>query len=241
MNKLLFQIDQTVANLYTEQKDKYAAFANESFSWKFIEKPLLEKELTKFFNPKAKILDAGCGIGRTLEFLLQMGCSPKNIVGVDINQDMLEVSKLKAPNVKHIKTDVEKINLPNNSFDLILSTHVFHYFDDKKLFNTLKNLHKLLGPSGVLFFVITHPVRTARRDLSKYFDRRWIMDHTPWRTQSPLYSRPVCDYINTTIKAGFTLESFLEPNVVIEGKKFNLKDYEKYHSCPSRIAIKAVK
>lgn len=234
-------IDNKVANLYTEQKDKYAAFANESFSWKFIEKPLLEKELSKFFNSKSKILDAGCGVGRTLEFLLQKGCSPKNIIGVDINKDMLEVSKNKAPNVKHVKADIEKIKLPEDSFDLILSTHVFHYFDDQKLFKTLINLFKLLKPNGVLFFVITHPVRTARHDLSQYFDRRWIVDHTPWGTESPLCYRPVSDYINTTIRAGFTLDSFIEPDVIIEGKKFNNQDYEKYHACPSRIAIKAVK
>ena len=100
-------------------------------------------------------------------------------------------------------------------------------------------------PTAVAFsgmsFVITHPVRTTRHNLSEYFKRDWIIDHTPWGTTAPLFLRPVCDIVNETINAGFSIKLLEEPNVPPEAKKSDLVNYLKYSCCPSRVAVVAIK
>ncbi len=126
-------------------------------------------------------------------------------------------------------------------FDLITCTHVLHYLGEEDFIKALKNFYSLLNPGGVLFFVITHPVRTTRHNLSEYFKRDWIVDHTPWNTVSPLFLRPVCDIVNETIKAGFSIKSLEEPDVPLEAKSADLTNYLKYSCCPSRVAVVAIK
>ncbi|MBI4029399.1 MAG: methyltransferase domain-containing protein [Candidatus Blackburnbacteria bacterium] len=234
-------LGNTVANLYTDQRDKYTAFANESFSWRFIERPSFDKHLLPIFGPNTRVVDAGCGVGRTLNYLLESGVQAKNIIGVDINPDMIKVSKQKAPNVRLEQMNIEELPLPERSADLIICTHVLHYLDSEQFFCALSSFYRVLDQGGILFWIITHPVRTKRKNLEKYFDREWIMDHTPWGTKSPLYFRPVCDLVNLTLNAGFELLSLDEPEIDLRGQEADPNEYEKYSACPSRLAIQAVK
>jgi ubiquinone/menaquinone biosynthesis C-methylase UbiE len=229
-----------IAKLYKDQASGYSSFANDSFSWRYLEKPLLDDVLLSVLTKKIKVLDAGCGMGRTLKYLLDKKIPKENIIGVDISDEMLVIARKNVPGVKTIKSDLTKLEI-KDKFDLITCTHVLHYLGEKDFLTTLKNFYKLLKPGGTLFFVITHPVRTTRHNLSEYFKRDWIVDHTPWGTTSPLFLRPVCDIVNETIKAGFTIKSLEEPDVSLVAKKSDLVNYLKYSCCPSRVAVVAVK
>ena len=59
-----------MTDFYKHQAKKYAKFAENSFTWKFIEKPSFEKHIGKELKNDWKVLDAGCGEGRVIEFLL---------------------------------------------------------------------------------------------------------------------------------------------------------------------------
>jgi trans-aconitate methyltransferase len=229
-----------IEKLYRDQAQQYSNFANDSFSWKYLEKPLLDKVLDSSSFKSKEILDAGCGMGRTLKYLLDKGVSKNNILGVDISEDMLKIAKKNVPVVKTLKTDLAKFNT-KNKFDLILCTHVLHYLDNEDFIKTLKNFYKLLKNKGILFFVVTHPVRTTRHNLAEYFKNDWIVDHTPWGTTSPLFIRTVADMVNETINAGFRIVSIEEPSVSLSAKKVDLVNFLKYSCCPSRVAIIAQK
>lgn len=229
-----------IAKLYKDQAIKYSNFANNSFSWHYLEKPLMDIVLSLIPTKNPKILDAGCGVGRTLKYLLNKKIPKENIIGVDISDEMLSISKRNVPQVKTIKSDLTKLKI-KNKFDLITCTHVLHYLNTVDFKKTLKIFYRLLKKRGILFFVITHPVRTARYNLTDYFKRDWVVDQTPWGTVSPLFLRPVTDIVNETIKAGFVIKSLEEPNVSLAAKKADFGNYLKYVSCPSRIAIIAEK
>lgn len=239
VKKLTFK-PTDIAQLYKDQAVKYSSFANESFSWRYLEKPLLDNLLSKIHIKTPKVLDAGCGMGRTLKYLVDKKIPKENVIGVDISSEMLTIANKNVPGVKTIKSDLTKLVIKDH-FDLIISTHVLHYLGEEDFRKTLKNFYSLLNLDGILFFVITHPVRTTRHNLSEYFKRGWIVDHTPWDTVSPLFLRPVCDVINETIKAGFSIKSLEEPNVPFEAKEADLTNYLKYSCCPSRVAVVACK
>lgn len=229
-----------IAKLYKDQAAQYSDFANGSFSWHYLEKPLIDSVLSLISNKNPKILDAGCGMGRTLKYLLDKKVSKENIIGVDISGEMLSIAKKNVPQIKTIKSDLTKLSMKDR-FDLIICTHVLHYLDEVDFSKTLSNFYGLLQNGGILFFVITHPVRTTRHNLADYFKRDWIVDHTPWSTTSPLFLRPVADIVNETIKAGFTIKSLEEPSVPLQAQKVDLDNYLKYSCCPSRVAVIAQK
>ena len=98
----------------------------------------------------AKILDIGTGTGILISYLLEK--SPKEIVAVDISENMIEVakSKYKDQNVKFVVTDI--MDFDGENFDYIFIYSAYPHFGDKeKLFN---HLSKLLNKSGKV--IIAH-------------------------------------------------------------------------------------
>jgi len=142
--------DSSIPNLYTEQRKNYEEYVFKSFSWQFIEKPLLDRELQCLASPESRILDAGCGAGRTLSYLLDRGYPASNLIGVDINKDMLEISSQKAPKTQLVRADLENLPFPPNHVDLIMCNHVLHYFDERKFAATMATFFRTLNQK-VLF------------------------------------------------------------------------------------------
>lgn len=230
-----------VARLYTHQREAYARFAPQSFGWVYIERPSLDKHLAGLLSPVAKVIDAGCGVGRTVKYLVEAGVALPNILAIDVNPDMVKVTRKTVPQVKIIQADIEYLPVSNDSQDIVLCTHVLHYFDNDKYLSTMRTFRRILKPGGVLFTIITHPIRTSKSDLSQYFKRRWIIDQTPWGTASPLFFRPTSDLVNLALEAGLTLESLDELEVHPDGKDNNPIEYQKYAVCPPRLALKLKK
>lgn len=226
-----------IDSLYTDQRDAYAKFAMYSFSWLYIEKPALDRYIAPLLLPGVKVLDAGCGVGRTILYLLERGVRLEDITGVDINPDMIEETKLRIPNATLLRADLENLELEPNSFDIVTCTHVLHYLDNAKYANAMRTFYRLLAPGGVLFTVITHPIRTARQDLSRYFERRWIIDRSPWGTEIPLYYRPTADSVNLGIEAGLSLDHLLELEIDPQGHVDQSAEYQRYSVAPTRLAL----
>ncbi len=90
-----------IAQLYKDQALKYSSFANDSFSWHYLEKPLLDKLLSSLSFKKPKVLDAGCGMGRTLKYLVDKKIPKENITGVDISSEMLVIANKNSPGGKN--------------------------------------------------------------------------------------------------------------------------------------------
>lgn len=115
-----------------------------------------------------KICIAGCGTFQT--FLIAQHLKKSIVVGVDISETSLTISKnlckeYDVNNVVFIKSHFEDII---DSFDIVLATGVFHHTRDIPAF--LNNAYKILNPGGVFRgFVYNIEGRQTIRELSNYF------------------------------------------------------------------------
>jgi cytosine/adenosine deaminase-related metal-dependent hydrolase/ubiquinone/menaquinone biosynthesis C-methylase UbiE len=75
------------------------------------------------------VLDAGCGSGRWLGSLASL--QPSSLTGIDASAEMLRVARQKEiPGTKLIHSGCEGMLVPDQSFDLILSSFVISYIED---------------------------------------------------------------------------------------------------------------
>lgn len=76
-----------------------------------------------------KVLDIGCGTGQYSVELARLGCQ---VVGIDISEEMLNEARKKAAqenlNIEFISGDIHELELPENTFDLVLSVTALEFF-----------------------------------------------------------------------------------------------------------------
>ncbi|MFA5000881.1 MAG: class I SAM-dependent methyltransferase [Candidatus Paceibacterota bacterium] len=100
-------------------------------------------------NKKVKtLLDLGCGGGRDSQYFSRRGLK---VVALDILRSEDQQEKLKQNNIPFVKSDIRKLKLKGNSFDVIYAHLSLHYFNNKTTDKVFSNLHKILKPGGYLF------------------------------------------------------------------------------------------
>lgn len=68
--------------------------------------------------PDARVLDAGCGTGRVAIRLAELG---HEVVGVDLDEDMLDRARRDAPGLPWFVADLADLDVPGPAFDLVLT------------------------------------------------------------------------------------------------------------------------
>ena len=106
--------------------------------------------------PGMRVLDAGCGYGRNLVYLLREGCevfaldaNPEGVSHVRQLSAMLETG-LPAANFQ--VGAIEKMPFADGFADVVLCSSVLHFARDKQHFRAmLAELWRVLRPGGMLF------------------------------------------------------------------------------------------
>ena len=80
--------------------------------------PFQMEEFRKYVSKEMKILDVGCGYGRTLNELYNQGF--KNLTGIDYSQGMINRGLRLYPHLNLIKNDGNTIPFPDNEFDAVI-------------------------------------------------------------------------------------------------------------------------
>ena len=102
-------------------------------------------------NRQRKVYDLGCGIGRNLLFLIDMGF---DVYGSDYSLDaVVEVNshleKIEYTHrVKH--ESMTKITEPDESYDAVIAYNVVYHAYLSDMVKALENIHRILKPSGSL-------------------------------------------------------------------------------------------
>jgi tellurite methyltransferase len=117
---------------------------------------LLDQILRGRIPPGSRVLDAGCGAGRNLVYLLRAGYP---ISGVDEDPDAIgavrELARRLAPHPE--KTDfrvesIEAMTFPDASADVVVSSAVLHFARDDAQFEAmLRSMWRVLSPGGLFF------------------------------------------------------------------------------------------
>jgi ubiquinone/menaquinone biosynthesis C-methylase UbiE len=110
----------------------------------------LQNLIKKYKIKCKKILEVGCGTGGHAIHLKKKGF---DIIGVDLNKEMLEVAKKKSKSIKFLQGDMRNFDL-NKEFDIVLCLFsTIHYNQNlKELEKTLKNFYGHLKKGGLLIF-----------------------------------------------------------------------------------------
>lgn len=126
-----------------------------------------------------RILDLGCGAGRDVYALSALVGESGSVVGVDMTEQQLSVARthqdyhrqafgFAASNVSFLQGELEhldRLDLPDNSFDIIVSNCVINLCEDKPA--VLRQAHRLLKPGGELYFSDVYADRRIPADLAR--------------------------------------------------------------------------
>jgi ubiquinone/menaquinone biosynthesis C-methylase UbiE len=164
----------------------------------------------------ARVLDLGCGFGAFARWARQMGAD--SVLGVDLSERMLARARAQTrdPGVTYHLANIENLELPTASFDLVYSSLALHYIADFEAMCVV--IRRLLAPGGRLVFSVEHPLYTAPSHPGWRTDKSgakiWpINDYllegrrvTEWITPGVVkYHRTIAGYVNPLLAQGFHL------------------------------------
>jgi len=117
---------------------------------------LFDQLLKGRITPAMSLLDAGCGEGRNLIYFLRHDF---DVHAVDANPQSVEQVRLLAsrlapnlPSQNFLVADVADMPLPSEAFDLVISSAVLHFANDKQHFDQmLDEMWRVLKVEGMLF------------------------------------------------------------------------------------------
>ena len=120
-----------------------------------------------------RILDAGCGPGRNLVYLLREGYE---VFASDQNPEAIAQTRaLVAALAPHLPAEnfrvepIEAISYPDATFDLVLCSAVLHFARDDAHFNAmLENLWRMLKPNGLFFCRLASTIGMPRQHLKDH-------------------------------------------------------------------------
>jgi len=133
---------------------------------------VLNDELRRL--PRANsLLDAGCGDGRYLAALPNLGPLPKRVVGVDIAESILQTAALATSragvHAELVRANLERLPLADSEFDLVLCFQAVEHLLDPEA--GIQELARVLAPGGTLLLTTDHRRNLITKTLNA---PRWL-------------------------------------------------------------------
>jgi SAM-dependent methyltransferase len=128
--------------------------------------PLNLERLSQWLSPDSRILDFGCGYGRSLGELSKAGYS--NLIGFDFSPAMIAAARARFPEITFHETQSSNIPLPNASVDGALLFSVLTCVptgDGQRAI--VRELRRVLRPRGLLY-VSDLWLQEDERNLTRY-------------------------------------------------------------------------
>lgn len=118
--------------------------------------------LQKYRGSGKKLLDFGCGTGRSTRFLRGLGFEA---IGVDISQSMLEQAKQADQGIYH-RLDSNQLPFSAQNFNIIFQSFVLlEYSSTQKMIDTFLEFNRVLDDRGIVMVV------TGSED---YYRHNWL-------------------------------------------------------------------
>ena len=133
---------------------------------------LFDQLLKGRIAPGMRVLDAGCGTGRNLHYLLQQGF---DVYGVDANEEALHYTQSFAtrlqPNLPASQfqvCDLAALPFQADQFDVVICSAVLHFSEDEAHFHAMvDDMWRVLKPGGLYFARLASTIGIADRVASK--------------------------------------------------------------------------
>lgn len=181
---------------FTDTEDGHSLWYAEHFRELAAEGSDLEGEarlVDAMVAPRSRILDAGCGQGRTASALVRRG---HEVVGIDVDPVLLEAARSDSPGPTYIQADLATLDLKaeglTEPFDAcVMAGNVITFVAPGTEIAALERLRAHVRPDG---FLITgfHTERMDVADFDRYaLEAHWTIesrfstwDLRPWRYDS---------------------------------------------------------
>jgi len=114
--------------------------------------PEEERLVTRYFsNKNAKILDIGCGLGRTTQPLSDMGFE---VIGIDVSEAMVNKARTKFPTIDFRIGDACDLQFGDEAFEYALFSFngIDHIHPERRRIQALREIHRVLKPGGLFLF-----------------------------------------------------------------------------------------
>lgn len=155
-------------NLYDEQKGYWNRVAES----KQFTTPFQREEFARYVRKSDRILDVGCGYGRTLQELYASGYT--NLLGIDFSASMIARGKQMYPLLDLKTMESKRIDLPDNSSDAIILFAVLTCIvSNEEQLSLLREIRRVLRPNGILYindFLLNEDERNFTR-YEKYAEK----------------------------------------------------------------------
>lgn len=130
-----------------------------------------------------KLLDAGCGAGRNIGYLMQAGVQ---VYGADLSAEAIEKTRRLAaelaptlPARNFAVADLDTLPFDAETFDVVLCSAVLHFSRGEEHFRGIvQELWRVLKPGGMLFSRFSTTIGLENR-LELVEDRFYRMPHGP--------------------------------------------------------------
>lgn len=141
-------------------------------------------------NP-ARILDFGCGAGRSLPYIDQHFPNAE-LWGYDVSPASLKIAAQRAPRANFFSDWAEVSEI---RFDIIIAANVFHHIPPAQRRQALKQCHHALAEQGQTFLFEHNPYNPATR---------WIFERCPFDADAEMLSLKTA--LGLANQAGFNSE-----------------------------------
>lgn len=173
-----------------------------------------------------RVLDIGCGAGNNTLKLLQY-ISTFDCDLVDLSLPMLEkacerISSVNSGKINTIQGDFRKIDLPDQSYDVIMAAAVLHHLrDDQDWEEAFNKFYNLTAPGGSIWItdLVSHESETVHSFMwERYGEYLCSMGGADYRTKVFEYigkedsPRPVTYQLDLLRKVGFIHTDLLHKN-----------------------------
>lgn len=107
---------------------------------------------------KGRILEVGCGIGKTTHFLVEK-YKTVSITAIDYDKRQIDIANKnkKSLRIKFMQTDATKLKFKSGYFDYVIETNVFHHI--KEYTKAIKEIKRILKNNSYFYLM----------DISQYF------------------------------------------------------------------------
>ncbi len=160
----------SVATKYTD------AFFNE-LDHKPLDRHLLE-EFTSKVRYDSKICDLGCGPGHISRFLKDRD---KDVFGIDLSNEMLNIAKVKNPDIDYKIGNMMDLELQDNSLGGVVSFYSIVHCTINEVEGVFKEVWRVLEKDGLLFLSFHSGTQILHVD--SLFDEKVNLDYMFFDTE----------------------------------------------------------
>lgn len=145
-----------------------------------------EKAVIDEYMPAgSRVLDVGCGAGRTTYFIDQKGCE---VTGIDISAPLIKKAKELYPHIRFEVADVVNLPFTDNYFDVVFFSFngldYLYPLERRRL--ALQEMRRVLKPGGFLIYSSHNSIYIPRTKMSLkiLWDNKWkLRPGRHWRME----------------------------------------------------------